>query len=184
MSLTRANAELLPTFFYVFEWPNDISDRRHNQFAKIAMRKVMERHHAEHVPRHFKRENARLYDHLPRKPKYVRYKQRRWGQGGMDLVKRGRTRQWMTSAYKLSVGGTAVARTLNATLKLTFPFKGGSGRFRKAQSRGSVTIQQMIAEMERFANDEPRKLAEWFLRYYMEQVEQFRATRKRRRTKG
>ncbi len=182
--ISFAKAQLIPDFFYVFEWPQDISDRRHNQFAKVAMRKTMERHHEEHIPRHFRRENTKLYDHKPRKPQYVRYKQRRWGQGGMDLVKRGRTRQWMTSAYKLTVGGSASDRTLNATLKLTFPFKGGSGRFRKAHSRGAITIRQMIHEMQTFANDEPAKIVDWFLRAYMEQVDEFRSTRKRVRTRG
>lgn len=175
------NTDLIPQFAFLMEWPEDISDRRHNQITKIAFRKILERHHEEHIPRHFQRDNRRRYNHLPRKEKYVRYKQRRWGQGGMDLVKRGRTRQWMTSAYKMKIGGTAVARDITATLILKFPFKGGSGRFRKAQSRGAVTIQQMIKEMQRFGDDEPRKLSEWFRDAYMEEVEKFRSSRQRKR---
>lgn len=176
-------SDYIPQFSFLLEWPEDISDRRHNQFAKQAMRVTLERYHGDKqgFPRHFGRGARKLYDYLPRNPKYVKWKQKKYGTGGLDMVKRGRTRQWMLSAYRLTVGGTAASKTLNATLRLTFPFKGGSGRFRKPQSRGAVTIQRLILELQRFADDEPRLMAQWFHEEYMRQVDEFRRTRKRKR---
>ena len=187
--LTAGNAQLIPDFFYVFEWPQDISDRRHNQFAKVAMREAIAKYHEKQVPRKFKRDARQRYGYKPRGKKYERYKQRKYGNGSIDMVKTGRTRRWMTSAYKLTVGGTASDRSLNATLKLTFPFKGGSGslaasRFGKGRrANGARVIAQLISEMQRFANDEPALIVEWWRKSYMRQVDEFRATRKRVRTR-
>jgi hypothetical protein len=103
---------------------------------------------------------------------------------GIDMVKTGRTKRWMTSAYRLSVGGTAVANTLTAVLKLTFPFKGGSGRFRKWRGKPAIKIRRLILEMQRFAPDEPELLAGWFLEEYMRQVEEFRRGRQRKRVRS
>lgn len=181
----QSAADLVPRFAFLFEWPEDISDRRHNVIAKEAMREVMQKYHDDKraFPRKFTRAGRKLYGYKPRNVKYERYKQQKYGTGSIDMVKRGRTRQWMTSAYRLTVGGTAAARTLNATLKTTFPFKGGSGSFRKSKARGALTIQQMIMELQRFADDEPRLMAQWFHEAYMRQVDQFRANRKRVRTR-
>lgn len=178
-------ADLVPRFAFLMEWPEDISDRRHNQFAKVAMRVVLQKYHDDKnaFPRKFTRAGRKLYGYLPRNPKYERYKQRKWGNGSIDMVKRGRTRQWMTSAYRLTVGGTASDRSLNATLKTTFPFKGGTGNFKKTPTRGALTILQMVKELQRFAEDEPRMLAIWFHEEYMRQVNEFRSNRKRVRTR-
>lgn len=176
-------SRFIPKFTILLEWPEDISNRRHNQFAKQAMRETLEVYHGSPrgFPRHFGRSGRQLYDYLPRNPKYVKAKNRRYGTGGLDMVKTGRTKNWMTRAYRLAVGGTAIARTLTGQLKLRFPFKGGSGRFRKAQSRGAITIQRLILEMQRFADDEPELLAKTFFESYMRQVDEFRRGRQRKR---
>lgn len=188
-SIGDSSADLVPRFAFLFEWPEDISDRRHNQIAKAAMRETLRRYHDDNraFPRKFTRAGRKLYGYKPRSHKYERYKQKRYGNGSIDMVKRGRTRQWMLSAYRLTVGGTASAGSLNATLKLTFPFEGGSGRFKNGTptkgARGSITILQLIQEMQRFADDEPRLMAQWFHEEYMRQVDQFRSNRKRVRTR-
>lgn len=178
---------LIPPLVFVLDLPTrpeDISKRHHNRIVKDAARRMMERHHDENIPKHFKRDARRRYGYAPRNPKYTRWKQRKYGTGGLDMVKRGRTRQWMTSAYKLRMGGNAEAGTLKAQLILTFPFKGGSGRLRQPGGRGGIVIQQLIKEMQRFANDEPALLAGWFQEEYMRGVEQFRGNRKRVRKGG
>lgn len=179
-------SNLIPQFSYLVEWPQDIPERQHNVFAKQALRETLERYHRDRnaFPRKFKRGNRQLYGFQPRQEAYVKYKQKRWRQGGMDMVKRGRTRAWMNMAYKLRLGGTAVAKTLSATLVTTFPFKGGSGRFRKPQSRQAITIERMIQELQRFADDEPRLMAMWFYEAYMRQATEYRRTRKRIRIRG
>lgn len=181
-----ATSALVPQFDFLLEWPKDISDRRHNQFAKQAMRYALERYHEDKrgFPRHFKREGRRLYDYDARDVKYVRAKQKRYKTGGLDMVKTGRTRRWMLAARRISVGGTAIGKTLTGTLKLRFPFKGGTGKFRKPTSHGAITIQQLVAEMQRFADDEPPLVAQWFHEEYMRQVEEFRRGRQRKRVRS
>lgn len=180
--------ELLPQITFIIdvpERPKDLAKRYHNKYAKDAARYMMERHHAEHIPLHFKRSARSRYGYAARDPKYVRMKQRRWRQGGLDLVKTGRTRREMISQYKLKLGGNAVAGTLTATLILRFPFKGGTGKFRRPSgprgARAQVTIQQMIGEMQSFAHDEPPRLAAWFDEEYWRLVDAHRAGRKRTR---
>jgi hypothetical protein len=176
----------IPRFDFLLEWPEDISERRHNAFAKAALRYALEKYHSSPTgfPRHFGRSGRRLYDYMPRQEKYAKWKQQKYGTGGMDMVKTGRTRRWMTSAYRLTVGGTAGAQTLNAVLKLTFPFRGGSGRFRKRITKKGVNIQRMILEMQRFAADEPPQIVAWFNEEYWRLVNEFRSTRKRKRIRS
>ena len=159
--------------------PEDIAKRHHNRIVKDAAREMMERKHEKHTPEHFKQTNRRKYNHKPRTEKYKRSKLRQ-GRGATDLVYRRRTQQWMTRAYKLRMGGNAEAGTLNAKLIYTFPFKGGTGRFKK-RTRQAVGIEQMIKELQTFAPDETPQLAEWFLEAYMKGVEKFRGGRKRKR---
>lgn len=178
---------LLPPITFILDIPTrpeDIAKRHHNKIVREAITKAAEQHHARHIPEHFKATNRQRYNHAPRTEKYKRYKLRKYG-SRTDLVKAGRTRSWMTRAYKLRVGGNAEAGTIKATLILTFPFKGGSGSHRSPKTRkGAVaqaTIQQMIREMETFSSDEPRRIAEWFSKEYMNGVEKFRAGRIRKR---
>ena len=173
---------LLPPMIWVIETPTrpeDIAKRHHNRIAKQAVRNTMERFHREKVPDRFKQDARRRFKHFERSPKYKKFKLRRH-QSTIDLVKTRRTKNWMTRAYKLRVGGSAGGGNLKATLILTFPFKGGSGRF-KRRTRQSDKIGQMILEIQRFAADEPAILAEWFKEEYMKLVENFRSTRKRTR---
>lgn len=184
MALTAGTSigPLLPPTVMILDIPTrpeDIAKRHHNRIVKDAAREMMERKHAKHTPEHFKQTNRRKYDHKPRSEKYKRTKLRQ-GRGITDLVYRGRTRSWMTRAYKLRMGGNAEAGTLNARLIYTFPFRGGTGRFRR-RTHQSVNIQQMIKELQSFAPEEIPQLAEWFREAYMKGVEKFRAGRKRKR---
>lgn len=180
--------DLLPQIIFTLDVPTrpaDLAKRWHNKYAKEAARYMIERHHEENVPKHFKRSARSRYGYRPRDPKYVRKKQRRWKQGGMDLVKTGRTRRYMTNQYKLRLGGTADKGTLTATLILRFPFKGGTGKWRRPAgprgARAQITIQTMIGEMQSFAADEPPQLLRWFEEEYWRQVENHRSSRKRTR---
>ena len=102
-----------------------IQDRVWNRINKDAMRKALEFHHKEHMPRHFKRDARSRYRYTPRKPNYVKHKQNRFKQGGLDLVYTGATRDQILKPQgwnALRVGGTAVARTLKGTLQYRFSF--------------------------------------------------------------
>lgn len=176
---------LLPPIIFVIEIPTrpeDIAKRHHNKIVREAMQKTAEKHHAKHVPDHFKATNRQRYKHAPRGERYKKYKVKRYG-SRTDLVKTGRTKDWMTRAYKIRIGGNAEAGTTKATLILTFPFKGGTGRFKDPTNfkaaQAQKTIMQMKGEIETFADDEKARLAEWFGEFYMQGVEKFRGGRKR-----
>lgn len=173
---------LLPPFLWVIETPSrpeDLAKRHHNRLSKEALKNTIERFHRELFPDRFRQDARQKFDHFPRSPKYQKYKLRRY-RSTIDLVKTGRTQRWMTRAYKLRIGGTAERGNLKATLTMNFPFKGGSGRFKKV-TRQSQVIQKMILELQRFANHEPEILARWFKEEYMKLVDNFRSTRKRKR---
>lgn len=177
----------IPEFTYLLEipeWPEDVSKRLHNQFAKTAAREALENYQILFTPRKFKREAHNLYKYHDRKPGYIRWKNRRYHMGGMDMVKTGDSRDVMTKQYKIKVGGSAANNDLSATLTLRFPFKGGTGRFRKPQSAGAISLATLILEMQTFADDEPKRLAKWFLESYMRQVNEMRSTRRRVRIRS
>ena len=185
MSVQAKIGPLLPPMIFVIEIPTrpeDIAKRYHNKIVREAMTATAEQHHKKHVPDHFKATNRQRYNHAPRSKKYLAYKIKRF-RHRTDLVLTGRTKDWMTRAYKLRIGGNAEAGTTKATMILTFPFKGGTGRFKDPQTfkaaQAQKTIQMMIREMETFADDEKKRLADWFLEYYMRGVEKFRSGRKR-----
>lgn len=176
---------LLPPMAFIIEIPtrpDDIAKRYHNKIVREAMKSTAERHHKEHIPEHFKATNRQKYNHKPRNEKYKAYKIKKY-HSRTDLVKTGRTKDWMIRAYKLRIGGNAEAGTTNAKLILTFPFKGGTGRFKDPQTKKAATaqrtIQQMIGEMETIPDSERKKLADWFLQEYMDGVNAYRAGRKR-----
>lgn len=176
---------LLPPIIFVIEIPTrpeDIAKRHHNKIVREAMQKTAEKHHAKHTPEHFKATNRQKYNHKPRSAKYMKYKLKRF-RHRTDLVLTGRTKDWMTRAYKIRVGGNAEAGTTKATLILTFPFKGGTARFKDPTSfraaQAQKTIMQMKGEIETFADDEKTKLTEWFGEFYMKEVEKYRGGRKR-----
>lgn len=179
------NGPLLPPMVFVLDIPTrpaDIAKRHHNKIVKDAIRETAEWHHERFVPEHFKATNRQRYNHAPRGEAYKRYKLRKY-HSRTDLVKTGRTKDWMTRAYRLRIAGNAEAGTIKARLILTFPFKGGTGSFRTARTKQAAaaqkSIQQMIKEMETFARDEPKQLAGKFFEKYMGGVENFRAGRQR-----
>jgi len=176
---------LIPPMIWIVDVPTraeDISKRHHNRIVKEALRNTMARFHAEKIPDRFKQSARQRLDHAPRSERYKRYKRRKF-RSTIDLVKTGRTQRWMTRAFKLRVGGTASGNNLKANLILTFPFKGGSGRFKK-RTHQAVNIANMILEIQRFANEEPAILAAWFKEEYMKLADEFRSTRKRIRIQG
>ncbi|MBW3543449.1 MAG: hypothetical protein KY476_24620 [Planctomycetes bacterium] len=174
--------EVLPKSVYWIEVPmraDDLAKRYHNQYAKEAIRETLEKWHGSEkgFKKHFRRDARERYDHFPRSEKYKRFKARRY-HSTVDLIKTGQTKRYMQMVYKITAGGTAVGKTLRATLILRFPFKGGTGRFRKV-SQQQVSIEKMRIELERFDDEDPKILAQWFLAAYMRRVRNHRANRKR-----
>lgn len=175
--------KLFPNFVWVIEVPQrsaDLARRHHNKYAKEALGEAVEKwhQHKQGFPEHFTRAAREKFNHFPRTARYKRYKQRRY-HSTIDLVKTGRTKRRMLSQWKLRLGGSATGGNLNVTLVLSFPFKGGTGSFRKEGTTQSVTIEKMITELQRFDEDDPELLAKFFGEAYWKRVEQHRASRKR-----
>jgi hypothetical protein len=202
---------VLPKTIWVIDVPvrpDDLAKRWHNKYAKAALRDTLEwwHKHPDGFKDHFERGNREKFQHFPRTEKYKRAKAKGVKVDGkryfstVDLVKTSRTKEHMRKNKKITVGGTAVGDTLRGTLILRFPFKGGTGRLRQLHRvpknlielikqdklrekvlHQALTIQKMRIELERFDEDDPRLLAEHFLRAYMQKVEAHRAGRKRTR---
>lgn len=178
-----AITETLPKTIWVIDVPtrpDDLAKRWHNKFAKDALRETLERWHKspQGFRKHFRRDARQRYDHFPRQEKYKRYKARKY-HSTVDLVKTGMTKHHMQQEGKVTIRGTAEGRDLAASLILRFPFRGGTGRFRKKLTRQQVSIQRMIIELQRFDAEDPPLLARWFLAAYMRKVKDFRSARKR-----
>jgi hypothetical protein len=147
--------------------------RTHNKFAKAALRHVLTTHHKRNIPRHFKRDARSRYGYAPRNAKYIKYKQRRWGQGGMDLVKTGASRDSMLSnppTIRMSGSAEGGKRELSGTLILRFAFRGGSGRFRAQNTRQEKLVRQMHEEVRKILPAEGHELAQDLMDEYMRQV--------------
>lgn len=182
-------AQPIPDFIWVLEIPTrpeDLVKRKHNEFAKNAMRGVIRNHWDKTIPGHFERAAARKYKHKKRDRKYIISKLRRHG-SAIDLVKTGRTMRAMTTISKITVGGTAQKETLTGKLTLRFPFKGGTGSLRR-RAPGTSTVKQLSAvanliqmrrEIEAWTPGERKAAAELFLKLYMKQVNNYRGQRKR-----
>jgi len=149
MKTKRSAVEKMIQVSYVLEVPAILvnSERIHNSLSRRALRTAIELHHERRIPRHFQQQAHARYGYADRSKRYISAKIRRYGTG-TDLVKTGRTKREMTSTRRLSIGGQASTSSLRATLKLRFPFPGGSGRFRNRNGRQAVSVQQMAREVE------------------------------------
>lgn len=191
-----ADAErYLPNFIWVIEVPerpSDLAKRWHNKYAKEALREAVEKWHGDKqgFAKHFRRDARERYQHFPRAEKYKQFKARKY-KSTVDLIKTGRTKTRMLSQWKMQAGGSAEGGNLSATLILTFPFKGGTGRFRNDIQRSANRQRQaelnqrwilrMRTELQRFDEQDPLLLADWFKQFYMKKVDAHRAGRKRLR---
>lgn len=178
--------QLMPTVSWILDvpdWPDDLAKRDHNRFVKAAVRKAMQYHLDKHIPIHFQRRAHSRYHYAQRDPKYIRSKQRRYHTGGMDLVKTGKSRQELPRGAKITVGGSAVGgkRGIVGTLRMRFPFRGGTGRFRKATTRQAIMLAEMIQEMQRVHPQEARDLRILFRTEYFRLLANKQRQRKRKR---
>jgi hypothetical protein len=181
----------------VSDWAGQLaSGRRFNAVAKNAARETMEFHLKENIPRHFKREARSKYRYTPRTPSYVRYKQRRYKTGGLDLVKTGASREQIPKSAKVRVGGTAENNDLVATIKTRFRFADTKKeriqrreRFRfyrrlgveRPRTHQGISILQMVSEVQVITPDELRELRDVFSKSMSRQIEQIASGAKRKR---
>ena len=168
----------------------DLSRRLHNKFAKEAIRETIEDYHDRKsgFAKHWRRDARQRYNHKPRNPKYQAIKAKKY-RSTIDIKKTGLTEQKMLSEWKVTSGGNAGDKTLNVTLIVRFPFKGGTGSFRTNKKRSAQRqrqaeqnwrwIEQMKIELQRFDDKDPVELAAEFGKRYWAKVEAHRGSRKR-----
>lgn len=176
---------LLPIPIIVLDvptWPGELTQNRlHNKFGKKAVRKALEYHLKEIIPKHFKRDARQRYTYKRRNPQYVRSKQFWYHKGGMDLVKTGKSRKLMPAKARIIVSGITTANTLQGRLKMRFPFPGGTGKRKKPWMGSSVSVAQMVKEMETITTSEKVTLKNVFRDEYFRLLNDHASKRKRKR---
>jgi hypothetical protein len=163
--------------------------RMHNKAAKEALREQGMFHWKNRIPLHFLRSAHTKYGYAARSAKYIRIKQRRWRQGGMDLVKTGHLRNDMLHTPPvIRIGGKASDENGDGgdlKLKLVLPFHVGDKaqlhymQLREAFGKGAVkaakrdaakktgvSIAQMRKEIAAITADEGKDTARRFLKGY------------------
>ncbi len=183
----KAGAGLLSVSIEVPAWPRDVSKVLHNRFAKEALRRTLVRHHDVTLREHFTAEAHSKYGYAERSARYNAKKQR-YGQP-IDLVKSGRSKNRILGPdYEIVLGGAAVEgkKDLEGKLIVRFAFSEElryERKPRKSQrytaAKRNITIQQMAKEVQAWTDQERREAAQYFVEQYMEQLNQFKAGRKR-----
>lgn len=181
-----ASAQLVPDVGFVMTFPDWLMQsarltRIHNTVSKLALRRVLMKHHKERIPDHFKQTNRNKYDHKERSSRTKAYKRRKFG-SITDLVKTGRTRQSMTATRpQVQIGGSG-ATVMTGKMFMRFPFSvdlsPGTGK--------TVTPAVMAAEIARWTETEAQEAAEDYRNFYVDEFEKATANspRLRKQTQG
>lgn len=162
--------------------PGDIARRYHNLYTKQALFEALRVHHKTRIPGHFQAGAPSKYGYAKRSFKYNRWKQRKYGGNAKDLVKTGASEQEMTHRFELIGSGAAEGgkKPVSATLRLRFPFRGGTGAYKADNpTYRAVSIQQMMREVQAFTAQERAEFADLFWRTYWGYVHKHRSARKR-----
>lgn len=143
--------------------------RKHNQFTKEAVRETLFRHWLERSPDHFKQTAMAKYGYKPRSEKYLRSKRRKFGfRADNPLLYTGKSRDYITRTFSITVGGAAEGgkKEIGAKLTTRFQWRGGSGKMREG-GRSGVTPQDMVNEMTRTTPEEREKMSQNILKRYL-----------------
>lgn len=184
----------IPVLRTTIEVPELLFDaaRVNNEIVKTAIREEAFKHWRQRIPRHFQQGATGKYGYAKRQSlmragnKWISYNtwKARKHKSRRDLVKTGATQREMTSRAKITVGGAAEGgkKPLTVTLRLRFPFRGGTGRFRKSTSRQAVTIDQMAKEIQAVTPDELRDISLGLQQRYVKIANGPEFRRRKRRT--
>lgn len=155
------------------------SPRTHNRLVRTAVEAECKNHIAKRLPGHFTQGAAAKYKHQKRKPKYIRYKIRRF-HTGTDLVKSGATRAHVPQVAKIAMSGSASEGTIRGRITSRLPFGGGTGRTlddaaRRRMGLGApsrmptdgVTPAQMIKELKAVTREETKDMSNNIRRDYI-----------------
>jgi hypothetical protein len=180
--------------------PADIVKRHFNRMAKESMRETLAYHHEFNLPLHFQPSARSRYGYKPRKQSWVMHKQKKWGQGGMDLVATGNSKSRILSKpAQIIIGGAAEGgkHPISGKLTVKFAFSGRvgwqqadkayfrrTGRYENAAKRprtapqANVTLADMKREVRAITPEERRTLAAKFKENLMAKMNAHRAGRR------
>lgn len=176
---------MIPTMNITMELPDQLvkSDALHVKYLKESLKEVAYLHWKQRIKKHFDQSARTKYHYAKRANSTIAKKLKLTGQN-IDLVFTGRSKQKMLSEHKITAGGGGRAgegdarRAVVVKLMISFAFKGGSGRFRKAESRQATTVAQMRKEVATITSDEVKQIAAEAKRLYVQKVN---ATKKSQR---
>jgi len=137
--------------------------RMHRRISKEAAHAAMLLHWKKFLPRHFKQVNRDLYNHAPRDPKYEEVKRKRRGTS-IDIVKTGRTRDYMTTLIPMIRHSGAADSLMITTMYLRWPFPAGKVK------KGQVSREQMNQELARWVDEEEDEVRSQYAKIYTESL--------------
>lgn len=183
-SVVRSRVPAFQVQVEVPERPKQVATRTHNAWSRQAMRTILETHHAKRIPQHFKRSARGKYGYKARKPRYMRYKARKYG-AQTDLVFSGASKINIERNPKFVVSGAAEGgkKTIEGRIEVEFQWQAK----RRAALRASpalrakayrnflaggrvntgVKTEDMKSEVRRILSSEASEMAVEFLYEYM-----------------
>jgi hypothetical protein len=160
--------------------PSDMANPRvWNRLVKSAARGAVILYHAQHINARFEPGASSKYSYFARTPKYLERKEAEKGHA-IDLVYGGGSKRHMRQHYKIRAGGSAEGGNLSVTLSMRFDFAGGTGRSRSFD--GSNPVGRMIADLQKFTDDDRREIIDQFNVLLMQHYLRYSSRRKRIRS--
>ncbi len=162
MSLFRG--EIIPKVGFAIVASDILMDsarmgRMHRRLSKQSAHAAMLLHWKKYLPRHFKQVNRDLYNHAKRDPKYEEGKRKRRGTS-IDIVKTGRTRDYMTNLIPMIRHSGSADSLMITTMYLRWPFPAGKVK------KGQVSREQMNQELSRWVDEEEEDIIKQYASIY------------------
>ena len=156
----------LPTMRLVIDVSDRLEDlitqaRQWNQHAREAMAEGLSEYHDERIPRHFRQDAREIYDHKERLASYLAKKAKRF-HSYRDLVKRGLTEQFVTSARRITLQGSLMSKGAGATLRGNLIMQHAIPVAQDNTHPSHVTIADMKREMTLMTDAEQERFAKNF----------------------
>lgn len=166
MSLFRG--EIIPKVGFVIVASDVLVDsarmaRMHRRISKRSAHAAMLLHWKKYLPRHFQQNNRQLYDHAERAKGYKASKRKLHG-SITDIVKTGRTRDYMTTLIPIIRHSGAADSLMVTTMYLRWPFPAGKVK------AGQVSREQMNKELGRWVDEEEDDIRSQYASIYVESL--------------
>jgi len=169
--------EIMPNIGFVIvadDWLVETKAMRriHNRISKRAGKAAMLLHWRKYIPMHFQRSNRSRYDHEERTKKYKAQKRKKF-RSITDLVKTGRTKDYMLTVIPTIRASGKADMNMTITMKLRRPYRVGNN----PNAHKQVTVEQQNKEIAAWVSEEEREVLMHYRDIY---TAEFREETKRR----